>query len=324
LNLPNLPHPSVPIGRDSSFNKEIRRSGKIPQFSFKSRTHWEIGERLGILDFEGGAKIAGSRFVVYRGIGAKLTRALINFMLVLHSKDHGYEEVWPPALANARSLVGTANLPRFEGDLYKTSSGLYLIPTAEVPLTNLYQDQTVSEDDLPIALTAYTPCFRSEAGAAGKETQGLIRQHQFDKVELMRFASPERSYDELEKLLSHAEKVLQLLELPYRVVLLCTGDMSFASAKTYDIEVWMPGQNDGKGAYVEISSCTNFEDFQARRTNTRYRPKKGGKPRFVHTLNGSGLAIGRTIAAIIENFQEEKAVRIPTCLQQYLKCDRIG
>ncbi|MBI2082203.1 MAG: serine--tRNA ligase [Deltaproteobacteria bacterium] len=324
LTLPNLPHPSVPVGTDASFNKEVRKWGEIRKFSFKPREHWEIGETLKILDFNAASKIAGSRFVVYRGLGARLERALINFMLDLHTQKHGYEEIWPPSMANTRSLTGTANLPKFEADLYKTTEGLYLIPTAEVPLTNLYQDEVLKEEGLPISVTAFTPCFRSEAGAAGKDTQGLIRQHQFNKVELMKFATPETSYEELEKLLSHAEKVLQLLEIPYRVVTLCSGDMSFASAKTYDIEVWLPGQNEGKGAYREISSCSNFEDFQARRVNTRYKPKDGGKPRLVHTLNGSGLAIGRTVAAILENFQDEKGFKIPKTLQPYLGVERIG
>jgi len=323
LKVPNIPHPSVPVGPDPKSNREVRCWGKIPRFSFSPREHWQIGEALGIMDFTAASRIAGSRFVVYKGIGARLERALINFMLDLHTKGHGYTEIWPPAMANTRSLTGTANLPKFEADLYKTTDGLYLIPTAEVPLTNLYQDEMIPEENLPLSLTAYTACFRSEAGSAGKDTQGLIRQHQFDKVELMKFATPDSSYDELEKLLSDAEKVLQLLEIPYRVVTLCTGDMSFASAKTYDIEVWLPGQNGGKGAYREISSCSNFEDFQARRVNTRFRPKGGGKPRFVHTLNGSGLAVGRTYAAILENFQDERGVRIPKALQPYLGVDAI-
>lgn len=323
LEIPNLPHPSVPTGTEAAQNTEMRRWGTLPPFSFKPLEHWEIGKKLGILDFESAVKIAGSRFVVYRGIGARLERSLINFMLDLHTREHGYEEIWPPAMANARSLTGTANLPKFEEDLYKTTAGLYLAPTAEVPLTNLYQDSIVSEEELPLSFTAYTPCFRSEAGAAGKDTQGLIRQHQFDKVELMKYATPEKSYEELEKLLSHAEKVLQLLELPYRIVTLCSGDMSFASAKTYDIEVWLPGQNGGKGAYREISSCSNFQDFQARRVNCRYRPKGGGKPLFVHTLNGSGIAIGRTVAAILENFQDEKGVQLPPILHPYVGQKRI-
>lgn len=323
LRIPNIPHVSVPVGADSGSNQEIRKWGKIRRFSFPPKEHWQIGEEMGIFDFAGAAKIAGSRFVVYRGLGAKLERGLINFMLDLHTTSHHYLEIWPPALANARSLIGTANLPKFEADLYKTTEGLYLIPTAEVPLTNLYQDEVLPAEQLPIALTAYTPCFRSEAGAAGKDTQGLIRQHQFDKVELMKYSMPESSHDELEKLLADAERVLQLLELPYRVVILCTGDMSFASAKTYDIEVWLPGQNGGKGAYREISSCTNFEDFQARRTNTRFRPKGGGKPRYVHTLNGSGLAVGRTVAAILENYQQEKGFAVPKVLQPYLNLEKI-
>ncbi len=323
LRIPNIPHVSVPVGADVAANREIRRWGEPRKFSFRPKEHWEIGQSLGIMDFERAAKIAGSRFVVYRGIGARLERSLINWMLDLHTGQHRYEEIWPPAMANARSLTGTANLPKFEADLYKTTEGLYLIPTAEVPLTNLYQDEILDETVLPLSLTAYTPCFRSEAGAAGKDSQGLIRQHQFDKVELMKYTTPENSYDELEKLLSHAEKVLQLLEIPYRVMVLCTGDMSFASAKTYDIEVWLPGQNGGKGAYREISSCTNFEEFQARRVNTRYRPKGGGKPRFVHTLNGSGLAIGRTFAAILENYQDEKGVQVPPVLKSLLGIKRI-
>jgi len=319
LRIPNLPHKSVPIGKDESENVEVRRWGKPKDFSFEPRPHWEIGERLGIFDFERAGKISGSRFVILKDWGAKLERALINFMLDLHSRK-GYKEVWPPHLVRPEILVGTGQLPKFEEELYKCErDNLYLIPTAEVPLTNLYRDEILSEEDLPIYMVSYTPCYRREAGSYGKDVRGIIRQHQFNKVELVKIVKPEHSYEELEKLTADAEDVLRLLELPYRVVLLCTGDMGFASAKTYDIEVWFPSQ----GRYREISSCSNCEDFQARRMNTRYRDAQG-KLHFVHTLNGSGLAIGRTLAAILENYQQEDgSVVVPEALRDYLKIDII-
>jgi len=319
LRIPNLPHKSVPIGKDESENVEVRRWGKPKDFSFEPRPHWEIGERLGIFDFERAGKISGSRFVILKDWGAKLERALINFMLDLHSRK-GYKEVWPPHLVRPEILVGTGQLPKFEEELYKCErDNLYLIPTAEVPLTNLYRDEILSEEDLPIYMVSYTPCYRREAGSYGKDIRGIIRQHQFNKVELVKIVKPEHSYEELEKLTADAEDVLKLLGLPYRVVLLCTGDMGFASAKTYDIEVWFPSQ----GRYREISSCSNCEDFQARRMNTRYRDAQG-KLRFVHTLNGSGLAVGRTLAAILENYQQEDgSVVVPEALRDYLKIDII-
>ena len=321
LRIPNLPHKSVPIGKDESENVEVRRWGKPKDFSFEPRPHWEIGERLGIFDFERAGKISGSRFVILKDWGAKLERALINFMLDLHSRK-GYKEVWPPHLVRPEILVGTGQLPKFEEELYKCErDNLYLIPTAEVPLTNLYRDEILSEEDLPIYMVSYTPCYRREAGSYGKDVRGIIRQHQFNKVELVKIVKPEHSYEELEleRLTADAEDVLRLLELPYRVVLLCTGDMGFASAKTYDIEVWFPSQ----GRYREISSCSNCEDFQARRMNTRYRDAQG-KLHFVHTLNGSGLAIGRTLAAILENYQQEDgSVVVPEALRDYLKIDII-
>jgi len=319
LRIPNLPHKSVPIGKDESENVEVRRWGKPKDFSFEPRPHWEIGERLGIFDFERAGKISGSRFVILKDWGAKLERALINFMLDLHSRK-GYKEVWPPHLVRPEILIGTGQLPKFEEELYKCErDDLYLIPTAEVPLTNLYRDEILSEEDLPIYMVSYTPCYRREAGSYGKDIRGIIRQHQFSKVELVKIVKPEHSYEELEKLTADAEDVLKLLGLPYRVVLLCTGDMGFASAKTYDIEVWFPSQ----GRYREISSCSNCEDFQARRMNTRYRDAQG-KLHFVHTLNGSGLAIGRTLAAILENYQQEDgSVVVPEALRDYLKIDII-
>ncbi len=319
LRIPNLPHESVPIGKDENENVEVRRWGRPREFSFEPRPHWEIGERLGIFDFERAGKISGSRFVVLKGWGAKLERALINFMLDLHSRK-GYKEVWPPHLVRPEILIGTGQLPKFEEELYKCErDDLYLIPTAEVPLTNLFKDEILSEEDLPIYMVSYTPCYRREAGSYGKDVRGIIRQHQFNKVELVKIVKPEHSYEELEKLTADAEDVLKLLGLPYRVVLLCTGDMGFSSAKTYDIEVWFPSQ----GRYREISSCSNCEDFQARRMNTRYRDAQG-KLRFVHTLNGSGLAIGRTLAAILENYQQEDgSVVVPEALKDYLKIDII-
>ena len=316
LFLPNIPHESVPVGEDEKDNVVVKRWGELPEFGFKPRPHWEIGAELGILDFERAAKITGSRFVVYKEEGALLERALINFMLDLHIKKHGYKEVLPPFIVNERALLGTAQLPKFREDLFKLEDwDYYLIPTAEVPLTNLHQNEILPEDALPIYYTAYTPCFRAEAGAHGRDTRGIVRQHQFNKVEMVKIVVPEKSYDELETLLLDAEEVLQLLGLPYRVVLLCTGDLGFAASKTYDIEVWAPGQN----RFVEISSCSNCEDFQARRANIRYRPKEGGKPRFVHTLNGSGLAVGRTVMAILENYQQEDgSVVIPEVLRPYM------
>jgi seryl-tRNA synthetase len=316
LTLPNLPHGSVKIGNNESENREVRCWGEPPQFDFEAQNHWDIGEALGILDFERAAKITGARFTVYRGAGAKLERALINFMLDLHTGENGYQEMLPPVLVNRASLVGTGQLPKFEEDLFHLAPGDYfLIPTAEVPLTNLHRDEIVEREELPIKYVAYTPCFRSEAGSYGKDVRGLIRQHQFNKVEMVKFSEPETSYDELEKMVQNAEEVLKRLGLPYRVVELCTGDMGFQSAKTYDLEVWLPGQN----MYREISSCSNCEEFQARRANIRYRKDKKGRPLFVHTLNGSGLAVGRTLVAVLENYQQKDgSVVIPEVLRPYL------
>jgi seryl-tRNA synthetase len=321
--IPNLPDASVPVGHSADDNAEVRRWGTPPQFDFTPQPHWELGEALGILDLERAAKITGARFAVYWDLGARLERALANFMLDLHTREHGYTEVLPPFMVNADSLYGTGNLPKFEADLFKVPHGdknLYLIPTAEVPVTNLYRDETLDAARLPISLTAFTPCFRSEAGSYGKDVRGIIRQHQFQKVELVKFTRPEQSYEEHDKLTRDAEQVLQKLGLHYRTVVLCTGDMGFSSAKTYDIEVWLPGQN----LYREISSCSNFEAFQARRANIRYRPEGGKKSEFVHTLNGSGLAIGRTWVAIIENYQQaDGSVKIPDALRPYVGADRI-
>ena len=318
VGIPNVPHASVPVGRTEEDNKEIRRWGEPPKFDFAPKPHWELGEALGILDLERAAKLTGARFAVYWDLGAKLERALANFMLDLHTREHGYTEVLPPYMVNADSMYGTGQLPKFEADLFKVPHGeksLYLIPTAEVPVTNLYRDEVLDGARLPISLTAYTPCFRSEAGSYGKDVRGIIRQHQFQKVELVKFARPEQSYDELEKLTHDAETVLQKLGLHYRVVTLCTGDMGFSSAKTYDIEVWLPGQ----GLFREISSCSNFEANQARRANIRYKPEGKGKTEFVHTLNGSGLAIGRTWVAIMENYQQaDGSVIVPEALRPYL------
>ncbi len=322
LEIPNLPHESVPVGEDETQNQVVKRWGEPPAFDFEPKPHWEVGTKLGILNFEQAAKITGSRFVVYYGAGALLERALITFMLDLHTKKHGYREVLPPFIVNEASMIGTGQLPKFKEDLFKLEGwNYYLVPTAEVPVTNLFRDDIIPEEALPIYLTAYTPCFRAEAGAHGRDTRGIVRQHQFNKVELVKFVTPESSYEELESLLLDAEEVLQLLGLPYRVVVLCTGDLGFAAAKTYDIEVWAPGQ----GRFVEISSCSNFEDYQARRANIRYRPKGGGKPRFVHTLNGSGLAVGRTVMAILENYQQpDGSVVIPEVLRPYMDgMDRI-
>jgi seryl-tRNA synthetase len=317
LTLPNLPHATVPVGKSADDNREVRRCGEPRTFDFDPRPHWDLGPELGILDFERGVKIAAARFTVLAGAGARLARALINFMLDLHTKEHGYREIEPPFLVNSASLVGTGNLPKFEADLFKIAGDwdLYLVPTAEVPLTNLHRGEILDGRDLPILYTAYTPCFRSEAGSYGQDVRGLIRQHQFDKVELMKFTTPDQSYDELEKLTADAEKVLERLELPYRTMLLCTGDMGFASARTYDIEVWLPSQK----MYREISSCSNTEAFQARRAGIKFRAGGTGKSDFVHTLNGSGLAVGRTLIAILENYQEKDgSVRIPTALKPYM------
>jgi seryl-tRNA synthetase len=317
LTLPNIPHSSVPYGTSAADNREVRRHGEPPSFDFTPKAHWDIGPALGILDFERATKISGARFSFLMGAGARLARALIDFMLDLHTREHGYTEVEPPFLVNAATLTGTGNLPKFEGDLFKIAGDwdLYLIPTAEVPLTNLHRGEILDGRQLPVKYTAYTPCFRSEAGSYGADVRGLIRQHQFDKVELVTFAAPDRSYDELESLTANAEEVLKRLGLAYRTVLLCTGDMGFASAKTYDIEVWLPGQN----AYREISSCSNTEAFQARRANIKYRPQGKGKAEFVHTLNGSGLAVGRTLIAILENYQrKDGTVVVPEALRKYM------
>jgi seryl-tRNA synthetase len=313
--LPNLPDGSVPVGKDETANRVERTVGTPRAFDFEPKSHWDLGPALGILDFERGAKLTGARFTVYFGAGAMLERALINFMLDLHTREHGYTEVLPPFIVNADSLFGTGQLPKFEQDLFHLEGHpYYLIPTAEVPVTNIYRDETLDESRLPVRFTAYTPCFRSEAGSYGKDVRGLIRQHQFNKVELVQLTTPETSYQALEELTGHAEKVLQLLDLPYRVMTLSTGDMSFGSAKTYDLEVWLPGQD----AYREISSCSNCEDFQARRANLRYRPDGGGKTRLLHTLNGSGLAVGRTLIAILENYQQaDGSVVIPEPLRRW-------
>ena len=316
LLIPNLPHHTVPKGTDSSENAEVRRWGEIPKFDFEPKPHWDLGEELGILDFKSGAKIAGARFTLYWDLGAKLERALINFMLDLHTREHGYREVLPPFMVNRVTMTGTGQLPKFEEELFKVEgTDYFLIPTAEVPVTNIHQDEVLEEDVLPLYYTAYTPCFRKEAGSYGKDTRGLIRQHQFNKVELVKFVKPEHSYDELEKLLSNAEEVLKRLKLPYRIVNLCTGDLGFAASKTYDIEVWLPGQN----TFKEISSCSNFEDYQARRAKIRYRMAGKNKTEYVHTLNGSGLAVGRTLVAILENFQQaDGSVLIPEVLRPYM------
>jgi len=317
MTIPNLPHASVPVGASADDNKEVRRHGGPRRFDFDPKPHWDVGPALGILDFERATKMSGSRFSVLIGPGARLARALINFMLELHTREHAYTEVEPPFLVNADALRGTGNLPKFEQDLFKIAGDwdLFLIPTAEVPLTNLHRGEILDGRQLPLRYTAYTPCFRSEAGSYGADVRGLIRQHQFDKVELVKFTVPDQSYDELESLTANAEEVLKRLELPYRTVLLSTGDMGFASAKTYDIEVWLPSQN----AYREISSCSNTEAFQARRANIKFRHQGTGKAEFVHTLNGSGLAVGRTLIAILENYQQKDgSVEIPTALHPYM------
>ena len=323
LTLPNLPNINVQVGKNSEDNREVRRWGEPPKFDFPARNHWEIGEELEILDFERAAKLAGARFVIYKGAAARLERALINFMLDLHTGEHGYKEMIPPTLVNRDALTATGNLPKFEEDLFRIDSPEYfLIPTAEVPLTNVHREEVLEREALPIKYTAFTLCFRREAGSYGKDVRGLIRQHQFNKVELVKLCEPVSSYDELESMVQNAEEVLKRLELPYRVVELCTGDLGFASAKTYDIEVWLPGQN----TYREISSCSNCEDFQARRAQIRYRKEKKGKPVFVHTLNGSGLAVGRTLVAVLENYQQKDGtVIIPKALRPYMNgLSRIG
>jgi seryl-tRNA synthetase len=323
LTMPNLPEPSVPAGRSAAENREVRRWRDPPQFDFPAKNHWDIGEELGILDFTRAAKIAGARFALYKDAGARLERALINFMLDLHTQKHGYREVLPPFLVNRDAVTGTGQLPKFEEDLFRVSEpDFFLIPTAEVPVTNIHREEMLEREQLPIRYVAYTPCFRREAGSYGQDVRGLIRQHQFNKVELVKFTEPEHSYDELDKLVIDAETVLQQLQLPYRVVELCTGDLSFAAAKTYDLEVWLPGQS----TYREISSCSNFEDFQARRAQIRYRKETKGKPIFVHTLNGSGLAVGRTLVAVLENYQQKDgSVVIPEVLRSYMGgLERIG
>lgn len=321
LDIPNIPHESVPYGESEDDNVEVRRVGDVPEFDFEPKAHWDIGTDLGILDFERATKIAGARFALYRGLGARLERALINFMIDIHTEEHGYTEIWPPFLANEDSMTGTGQLPKFSEDMFKVDGkNLYLIPTAEVPVTNLHRDEILSADELPLYYVAYSACFRAEAGAHGRDTRGLIRQHQFNKVELVKFVHPDASYDELEKLVADAETILQRLGLPYRVMHMCTADVGFTAAKKYDPEVWMPSYN----RYVEISSCSNFEDFQARRADIRFRPEPGAKVEYVHTLNGSGLAVGRTVAAILENYQQpDGSVVIPTALRPYMGMDRI-
>lgn len=316
LSIPNIPHESVPVGETEEDNIEIRKWGSLPEFTFQPKPHWEVAEYLGILDFERAGKVTGSRFVFYKGLGARLERALINFMLDLHVDEHGYKEVLPPYIVNRASMTGTGQLPKFEEDAFLIESEDYfLIPTAEVPVTNLHRDEILNGEELPIRYAAFSACFRSEAGSAGRDTRGLIRQHQFNKVELVKFVKPEDSYEELEKLTNNAERVLQLLGLPYHVLSMCTGDLGFTAAKKYDIEVWIPSY----GTYREISSCSNFEAFQARRANIRFRRDLKAKPEHVHTLNGSGLAIGRTVAAILENYQQEDgSVMIPEVLRPYM------
>ena len=321
LNIPNTPYKDVQEGADDSDNVELRKWGEPRTFNFEEKAHWDIGTDLDILDFERATKIAGTRFTVYKGLGARLERAVINFMLNLHTEEHGFTEILPPFMVNRDAMIGTGQLPKFEDDMFHVpAKDFFLIPTAEVPVTNLRMNEIIDEAELPIYYTAYTPCFRKEAGSAGRDTRGLIRQHQFNKVEMVKFVKPETSYDELESLTAAAEDVLQKLEIPYRVVRLSTGDLGFSSAMTYDIEVWMPSY----GRYVEISSCSNFENFQARRGNIRFRPAEKGKPEFVHTLNGSGLAVGRTVAAILENYQQaDGSVVIPEALRGFMGVDKI-
>lgn len=316
LRIPNRPHASVPKGKDENDNIEMRRWGTPREFDFEPKPHWDLGEALGIMDFDRGVKIAESRFTVLKGAGARLERGLMNFMLDLHTTQHGFTEVAPPALVNSKTMTGTGQLPKFADDLYRClNDDLWLIPTAEVPLTNLHSGETFKESDLPKYFCAFTPCFRREAGSYGRDMRGMLRQHQFDKVEMVKLSTPEKSYDELEHMTNCAEKVLQLLGIPYRVIVLCTGDMSFGAAKTYDIEVWLPSQN----TYREISSCSNCEDFQARRMGIKYKPADGGKARFIHTLNGSGLAIGRTLIALMENYQNaDGSITVPEALRPYV------
>ena len=321
LNVPNTPHPTVPDGKDDQDNVELRKWGEPTSFDFEPKAHWDIGEDLDILDFERAAKLSGTRFTVYKGLGARLERSVINFMLNLHTEEHGFTEILPPFMVGRAAMTGTGQLPKFEDDMfYVPAKDHFLIPTAEVPVTNLRAGEILDGADLPIYYTAYTPCFRKEAGSAGRDTRGLIRQHQFNKVELVKFANPDNSYDELESLTHAAEEVLQILNIPYRVVKLSAGDLGFSSAMTYDIEVWMPSY----GRYVEISSCSNFEDYQARRANIRFRREPKGKAEFVHTLNGSGLAVGRTVAAILENYQQaDGSVKVPEALVKYMGTDVI-
>ena len=316
LGIPNIPHESVPTGRDDTENVEVRRWGQPRQFEFEPKAHWDLGVDLDILDFERASKITGARFAIYKGAGSRLVRALVNFMLDLHTQEHGYTEVFPPFLVNAASMVGTGQLPKFADDMFKCEGlDYYMVPTAEVPVTNMYRGEILDGACLPVKHVAYTACFRAEAGAAGRDTRGLIRQHQFDKVELVKFVHPEVSYDELESLVADAQSVLEILELPYRVTMMCTGDVGFSAAKKYDLEVWMPSYN----RYVEISSCSNFEAFQARRADIKFRPAPGAKAEFLHTLNGSGLAVGRTIAALLENWQQaDGSVMIPDSLRRYM------
>ena len=321
LNVPNTPHPTVPDGKDDQDNVELRKWGEPTSFDFEPKAHWDIGEDLDILDFERAAKLSGTRFTVYKGLGARLERSVINFMLNLHTEEHGFTEILPPFMVGRAAMTGTGQLPKFEDDMFHVpAKDHFLIPTAEVPVTNLRAGEILDGADLPIYYTAYTPCFRKEAGSAGRDTRGLIRQHQFNKVELVKFANPDNSYDELESLTHAAEEVLQILNIPYRVVKLSAGDLGFSSAMTYDIEVWMPSY----GRYVEISSCSNFEDYQARRANIRFRREPKGKAEFVHTLNGSGLAVGRTVAAILENYQQaDGSVKVPEALVKYMGTDVI-
>ena len=321
LNVPNTPASDVPFGKDDSDNVEYKKVGEPTKFDFEFKAHWDLGTDLDILDFERAAKIAGTRFTVYKGKGSRLERSLVNFMLDLHTEKHGFTEFLPPFMVNRDAMTGTGQLPKFEDDMFHVpAKDFFLIPTAEVPVTNLRSGEILTAEELPLYYTAYTPCFRKEAGSAGRDTRGLVRQHQFNKVELVKFVKPETSYDELESLLNAAEEVLQILEIPYRVVTLSTGDLGFSSAKTYDIEVWMPSY----GRYVEISSCSNFEDYQARRANIRFRRDAKSKPEFVHTLNGSGLAVGRTVAAVMENYQQaDGSIVIPEALRKYMGCDKI-
>jgi seryl-tRNA synthetase len=322
MRVPNLPHESVPVGKDASDNPIVRTWGEQKQFDFEPQAHWDIAKTLDIIDFERGAKLSGSGFILYKGLGARLERALINWMLDLHTREHGYQEIFPPFIVNRATMTGTGQLPKFEFDMYRLpDDDMFLIPTAEVPVTNIYDGEILDGASVPKYMTAYTPCFRREAGSAGKDTRGLLRVHQFDKVEMVKYARPEESYDELEKMTNDAEEVLQKLGLTYRVVLLCTGDMGFSSAKTYDLEVWSPGV----GTWLEVSSCSNCEDFQARRGNIRFRREAGAKPEFIHTLNGSGVALPRTVIAIIENYQQpDGTVVVPEVLRPYMGVDVIG